>query len=68
MILRLVSHIELMKEPVVKNLWGSFLEKTLGSYKGSKQQDKIIKFEEGISGKKYPNMEEDFHITHKNTL
>lgn len=57
-----------MKEPVVKNLWGSFLEKTLGSYKGSKQQDKIIKFEEGISGKKYPNMEEDFHITHKNTL
>ena len=39
--------------------------KTLGSYRGSKQPDKIVKFE-GISDKKYPEMVEDFHITHKN--
>lgn len=64
MILRLVSHIVLMKEPVVRNLWGPFFGKTLWSYRGSKQPDKIVK-SEGISGKKNPEMDEDFHIALK---
>lgn len=47
-----------MKEAgYVKNLWASFLDKTLWSCRGNKQPDKIVKFE-GVSGKRYPEMEE----------
>ena len=58
MILGLVSHTDVMKEAgYVKNLWASFLDKTLWSCRGNKQPDKIVKFE-GVSGKRYPEMEE----------
>lgn len=42
-----------------------FWIKLFEAAEGIKQPDKIVKFE-GISGKRYPEVEEDFHITHKN--
>lgn len=41
------------------------MDKMLWSSRGNKQPDEIVAFE-GVSGRRGPEMEEDFHITHKN--
>lgn len=66
MSLGLVNNIEVIKKSgYMKNLWGSFLDKTLWNWRENKQPDKIVKFEE-ISDKRDPEMEEDLHNIRKN--